>query len=83
MTSVCVDNNTTKYSHSQIMINFNEKKDQILFFELERTVEKMECFTISVTQQGNRIAKERLKVGTFKPCSVSVRLKKDGKVIAC
>ena len=42
----------------------------------------MECFTISVTQQGNRIAKERLKVGTFKPCSVFVELKKDGEVIA-
>jgi len=35
-----------------------------------------------VTQQGNRLAKERLKVNPFEPSPIKIILKKNGRSIA-
>lgn len=51
-------------------------------FELKQTINRKENFTISATQQGNRLGRERLKTGTFEPTPIKIILKNSGRIVA-
>jgi hypothetical protein len=64
------------------MYDFSKCNVQNFIIDLTRTVKPEETFNIRVSQQGNRIGKERLKIKPFEPAAIKILLKKDGKIIA-
>lgn len=50
--------------------------------ELKKKHDKLANFTITVTQQGNRIGRERLKTKIFEPAPIKIILKKNGRVVS-
>jgi hypothetical protein len=81
MTSICTDFKQHD-QHSTVLHDFADIKSLSLQFELTSQVRRHENFTISVTQQGNRLGRERLKVNLFEPCPIKIILKKHGRPIA-
>lgn len=81
MTSICTDFYGANH-HTSAFYDFTEIKAQSFFFRLTQTHLASELFTITVTQQGDRLGKERLKTKPWEPCPIKIILKQNGKRVA-